>query len=52
MRSLYVDCVPGHRLLTCVAPDVHPQRAAAGELLAAVRADFLLLSGVRLNGVE
>lgn len=33
---------------TCVAADVHPQRAVAGELLAAVRTDLLLLARVSL----
>lgn len=34
---------------TCVATDVDPQGAVAGELLATVRADFLLLSRVGLQ---
>lgn len=41
---------PAARPLTCVAADVNPQRPAAGEPLAAVRAGFLLLSCVRLGG--
>ena len=34
--------------LTCVAADVDPQRAVAGELLSAVRADLLFLPRVCL----
>lgn len=41
---------PPARPLTCVAADVNPQRPAAGEPLAAVRAGLLLLSCVRLGG--